>query len=78
MLIGFDVPEGEILTRRRAARRCPSLVCARYLTAAATFEGARGEGRRGWLHLLAAYALAPHDEWIVEQVLYHQRECRCT
>ena len=54
-----------------------SCVCARYLTAAATFEGARGEGRRGWLHLLAAYALAPHDEWIVEQVLYDRREWSC-
>ena len=50
-------------TRRRAR------LSDDYLEAASEFDGERGEGRLGWLHLLAAHDLAPTDDFIVEQLV---------
>ena len=40
-----------------------------YLEAAAAFDGSRGEGRKGWLALLAAHDLSPTDDFILEQLV---------
>ena len=40
-----------------------------YYDLAAACDGARGEGRKGWLALLAAYDLAPKDEFILNQLV---------